>query len=175
MKPVQLIAHDRIDCEVRFNAPGEGGEIEGVAVRFNTVDSYRTEFAPSAFAVTGRAIPMLWSHDTSQVIGSWSSLQVRADGLAAKGKLNLSVAKALEVRSLLLAGDISGLSVGFATIKDERLANGVRRILEARLHEISIVALPSVPGSHVANVRAVPNIAAFTASIRAATASLKGN
>lgn len=159
----------------RFTTPTDTGEIEGVAVRFNTVDTCRTEFAPDAFAgLEGRSIPMLWAHDPANVIGSWSALQVRADGLTVKGKLNLAVAKALEVRSLLQAGDITGLSIGFRTVKDERRSNGVRRITQARLHEISIVAFPSVPGSGITSVRAKPDLSAFLASIRAASATLKG-
>lgn len=166
---------DTLDFETRFTTPTDTGEIEGVAVRFNTVDTYRTEFAPDAFrSAEGRSIPMLWSHDPANVIGSWSSLQVRGDGLTAKGKLNLDVAKALEVRSLLRAGDISGLSIGFRTVKDERRSNGVRRITEARLHEISIVAFPSVPGSGITSIRTGPDLSAFIASIRAASATLKG-
>jgi HK97 family phage prohead protease len=118
--PVQLTSQDAMDFEVRFTAPTDTGEIEGTAVRFNTVDSYRTEFAPSAFAgMEGRSIPMLWSHDLAQVIGSWSAFQVREDGLTVRGKRHLAVAKAQEVRALLQNGDIRGLSVGFSTIKDE--------------------------------------------------------
>lgn len=169
---VQLIA---LDFETRFTAPTDTGEIEGVAVRFNTVDTYRTEFAPDAFrGLEGRSVPMLWAHDPANVIGSWSSFQVRPDGLTAKGKLNLAVAKALEVRSLVQAGDIKGLSIGFRSVKDERRANGIRRIVEARLHEISIVAFPSVPGSGITSVRAdAPGLSAFLTSIRAASATLR--
>lgn len=169
---------DTFDVEVRFSSVGEGGEIEGTAVRFNTVDTYRTEFASTAFANVRGSIPMLWSHDPSNVIGSWSSVEVRNDGLTVKGKLNLAVAKAQEVRSLLQAKDVSGLSVGFSTIKDERRSNGVRRITEARLHEISIVAFPSVPGSGVTSVRTETgreSAAAFVASCRKAALALKGN
>lgn len=167
---------DRLDFETRFTAPTDTGEIEGVAVRFNIVDTYRTEFAPDAFrGLEGRSIPMLWAHDPSNVIGSWSSFQVRADGLTAKGKLNLAVSKALEVRSLLQAGDVKGLSIGFKTVKDERRSNGIRRITEAQLHEISIVAFPSVPGSEITSVRAdAPGLAAFLSATRAASATLKG-
>ena len=168
---------DTLDVEVRFSSVGEGGEIEGTAVRFNVVDSYRTQFAPEAFANVRGPIPMLWSHDPAQVIGSWSSLQVRGDALTAKGKLNLAVVKAQEVRSLLQAKDVSGLSIGFRTVKDERRANGVRRITEARLHEISIVAFPSVPGSGVTSVRETgrESAAAFVATCRKAALALKGN
>ena len=157
----QLIAQNRKpdfqnetqDFEVRFSDPGETGEIEGRAVTFNTVDSYRSEFAPEAFAGTeNRSIPMLWSHDRTQVIGSWHSLQIRQDGLIAKGKLNLDVSKAREVRSLLKAGDVRGLSIGFAVVKDE-MRSGIRRITKADLHEISVVTFPAVPGSVVSAVR----------------------
>jgi HK97 family phage prohead protease len=168
-------AASTMDVEVRFTAVGDGGEIEGRAVRWDTVDTYRTEFAPTAFANVRGGIPMLWSHDPANVIGSWSSVEVRADGLTVKGKLNLAVAKALEVRSLLQAKDVSGLSVGFSTVKDERRSNGVRRITEARLHEISIVAFPSVPGSGVTSVRTgqAPALASFVNSCRMTARALE--
>lgn len=177
----EALTADQMDFETRFTAPDDSGEIEGVAVRFNTVDTYRTEFAPDAFrGLEGRSVPMLWAHDPSMVLGSWSSFQVRADGLTAKGKLNLSVAKALEVRSLLKAGDITGLSIGFRTVKDERRSNGVRRITEASLHEISIVAFPAVPGSGITSIRldnktGHASAMAFIDAIKATTRSLKGN
>lgn len=160
-------AGDTLDFETRFTSAGDSGEIEGVAVRFNTVDTYRTEFAEDAFrGLEGRTVPMLWAHDPSNVIGSWSSFQVRAEGLTARGKLNLAVAKALEVRSLLQAGDIKGLSIGFRTVKDERRSNGIRRIVEALLHEISIVAFPSVPGSGITSVRTTaPDLSNFTRAV----------
>lgn len=171
----EAVAPSVFDFETRFTTPTDTGEIEGVAVRFDIVDTYRTEFAPDAFrGLEGRSVPMLWAHDPTNVIGSWSSLQVRADGLTARGKLNLAVAKALEVRSLLQAGDIRGLSIGFRTVRDERRPNGIRRILQAQLHEISVVAFPSVPGSGITSVRAsAPDLTTFTRAVRAATATLR--
>lgn len=170
-----VVSRDTLDFETRFTAPSDTGEIEGTAVRFNVVDSYRTEFSPDAFrGLEGRSVPMLWSHDPANVIGSWSTFQVRDDGLTARGKLNLSVAKAQEVRALLQAGDVRGLSIGFSTVKDERQKSGVRRIMEASLHEVSIVAFPSVPGSRVTAVRMPADLAALTTSLRAAVATLKG-
>ena len=171
----QVATAETTDREMRFAPVGDDGAIEGVAVRFNVTDAYRTEFAPSAFAITGRSIPMLWSHDPSQVIGSWQSAEVRGDGLTVKGKLNLAVAKAQEVRALLQAGDIRGLSVGFRTTKDERLANGVRRITEANLMEISLVAIPAVPGSQVTSIRTdtAPDLTALNRALSATLATLK--
>ncbi|WP_126978543.1 HK97 family phage prohead protease [Frigidibacter oleivorans] len=167
------------DAEVRFAVPGDDGILEGTAVRFDVVDSHRSEFAPQAFANARAPIPMLWSHDPAQVIGSWISIEARSDGLAVKGRLNLAVTKAMEVRALLQAGDVTGLSVGFRTLRDERTAQGTRRVTQAELHEISIVAFPAVPGSRVVATRAVSATAAadqvaFVTSIRAATAAIRG-
>ena len=145
---------DHLDLEVRFAAPGEDGTLEGIAVRYGVLDTYKTEFAPSAFGpMKGRSVPMLWSHDPSTVIGSWSSVEDRGDGLAVKGKLNLDVARAREVRSLLAAGDVRGLSIGFRRLADEARQGGGRRITRAQLVEVSVVAVPSVPGSAVTSVR----------------------
>ena len=86
----------------------------------------------------GRSVPMLWSHDPNNVIGSWRAIENRGDGLAVKGKLNLAVAKAREVRSLLAAGDVRGLPIGFRRLADEARQGGGRRIPKAQLVEIDV-------------------------------------
>lgn len=171
---------DALDMEVRFAPTGDGGEIEGLAVRFDTVDSYRTTFDRRAFSWDGKSLPLLWSHDPSQVVGSVRSVTVEPDGLRIKGRLNLEVAKAREVRALLAANDIGGLSIGFRRLKDESRAGGVRHILSAQLVEVSFVAVPSVPGSGVTSVRSVSpkghaSAVAFITACRTTALALKGN
>lgn len=174
MAPVTLAANaDLLDCEVRFAAPGDDGAIEGFAVKFNTVDSYRTSFDRRAFQWEGRSLPLLWSHDRAQVVGSVTSITPEADGLKVRGKLNMEVQRAREVRAMLVAGDISGMSIGFRRLKDEARTGGVRHITQAQLLEISFVAVPSVPGSRVTSVRAAPDLAILTRSIAATVASLR--
>lgn len=175
-------AGDVLDMmEVRFAAPGEDGTIEGVAVKFDTVDSYRTTFDRRAFAWDGNSLPLLWSHDPSAVVGSVRTIRVENDGLKILGKLNLEVQRAREVRAMLLAGDINGLSIGFSRVKDEGRAKGVRHITEAQLREVSFVAIPSVPGSRVTSVRTSnpetgrESAAAFVSACRKAALSLKRN
>jgi len=171
-------AGNTYDMEARFSAVGEDGTIEGVAAKFNVVDSYRTSFAPEAFEGVQPPIPMLWSHDPSQVIGHWSEIAIRRDGLMVKGRLNLAVSKAAEVRALLQAGDVSGLSIGFNSVKDELLRNGVRRLLKITLREISIVGFPSIPGSGVTSIRngQAPALASFVNTCRkTARALAEGN
>lgn len=102
------------------------------------------------------------------------SASVEADGLKVRGKLNLEVQRAREVRAMLIAGDVSGLSIGFRRLKDESRAGGIRHITAARLVEISFVAVPSVPGSHVTSIRPVPDLSTLNRSITNAIAALKG-
>ncbi|TPM36627.1 HK97 family phage prohead protease [Mesorhizobium sp. B2-3-5] len=157
--------------ELRLDAPAEDGTVEGYAVKFDTVDSYRTTFDKRAFDGTAKRLPMLWSHDPSSVIGSWSSFNVADDGLRVKGRLNLEVERAREVRSMLVNGDIEGISIGFETVTSESRAGGVRHISKAVLHEISLVAMASVPGAKVTNVRhgRESAAAAFITALNAAT------
>ena len=166
---------DTLDCmEVRFDS-ADDGSIEGLAVRFGVVDSYRTSFDRNAFAWEGRSLPLLWSHDRSQVLGSVRSITADGEGLRIKARLNLDVARAREVRSMLANGDINGLSIGFQRLKDEARSGGVRHITKAALREVSVVAIPAVPGSRVTSVRSSgPDLSAFLSASRAASATLKG-
>ena len=184
MRPdLQLIARDhetrapsgsaQLDMEVRFATPAEDGTIEGLAVRFDTLDSYKTTFDRRAFAWDGKSLPLLWSHRSDEVVGSVRSVSVEAEGLRIRGKLNLDVAKAREVRSLLMAGDIGGLSIGFRRLKDESRSGGVRHITQAQLIEVSFVAVPSVPGSGVTSIRATPDLSLFTRAVLTASTSLR--
>jgi len=172
MANVQSIARI-LDCEVRFTDT-EDGEITGYATKFNVVDSYRTSFAPDAFSWSGR-LPLLWHHNPADVVGSIRSITPDNDGLKIIGRLNLDVAKAREVRSMLKAGDIDGLSIGFRTLKDEGRSGGIRHITKAQLKEVSFVTFPAVPGSQVTAVRSSSSdLAGFVSAIRRASASMKG-
>ncbi|WP_353641973.1 HK97 family phage prohead protease [Mesorhizobium sp. WSM2239] len=170
---------DLLECEVRFAPPADDGTIEGLAVRFDVLDSYRTTFDRRAFAWDGKRLPLLWSHDRNEVVGSVRAVTMEADGLKVRGKLNLDVQRAREVRAMLIEGDISGLSIGFRRLKDEARAGGIRHITRAELVEVSFVALPSVPGSGVTSVRVHQvetgraSAAAFVAACRKASRSLE--
>lgn len=164
----------RLDFEVRFAPPSEDGTVEGVAVTFNRVDRYRTTFDQRAFSTARQSLPLLWAHNAAEVVGSTRSITVTPEGLKINGRLNLEVQRAREVRSMLLAGDVGGLSIGFSTRKDERRANGVRHVTEAELHEVSFVAFPAVPGSMVTSVRTSnSDLAAFNRAVASCVVSLQ--
>lgn len=117
------------------------GTFEGLASVYGNVDTGNDVVEKGAFARTLNAhpeIPILWRHD--QPIGK-GSIEDSDKGLVVKGRLTLAVTQAREALALMKDGVVGGLSIGFRSIKDEVL-NGVRRLKEVRLYEVSIVPFP---------------------------------
>ena len=77
-----------------------------------------------------------------------------ARGLFAKGRLMPEVTRAREVLSLMRAGALDGLSIGFRTVQGRTdPASGVRRLDKIDLWEISIVTFPMLPQARVSAVK----------------------
>jgi HK97 family phage prohead protease len=99
-------------------------------------------------------IPMLFQHDPAEPVGVWLDLREDARGLYARGRLIPEVARARELLSLLRAGAIDGLSIGFRTVKGRiDPKTRVRSLLAADLWEISIVTFPLLAGARVRAVK----------------------
>jgi HK97 family phage prohead protease len=129
------------------------GTVEGYASLFGEIDQARDMVMRGAFANTlatrgVHRIPMLFQHDPSEPVGVWLELREDHRGLYARGRLIPEVARARELLSLLRAGAIDGLSIGFRTVKgtiDPR--SRVRRLVAVELWEISIVTFPLLAGA----------------------------
>src|SRR5690554_643279 len=160
-------------AEIRFAGDEDEGQVTA-ASPYGVVDSYRTIFAPGAFrSAAGRRIPMLMGHDPNNVLGSWS-VEDAEGALQLRGRMNLEVQRSREVRALVQAGDLPGVSVGFRTAKDRRLPGGIREITEAELMEVSFVTFPAVPGAAVTDIRSsapAEEVAAFLRAVRRAAVS----
>jgi HK97 family phage prohead protease len=97
---------------------------------------------------------MLYQHDPAQPIGVWLTVAEDARGLQVKGRLDLDVARAREVHSLMRSGALDGLSIGYRAVKATRDAKtGVRRLAEIDLWEISVVTFPMLPDARVTRVK----------------------
>ena len=97
---------------------------------------------------------MLWQHEAGQPIGAWDDIGEDARGLRVKGRLNLDVAKAREVLSLMREGSVDGLSIGFRTerfVIDRK--TGIRSLQKIDLWEISVVTFPMLPQARVSAVK----------------------
>jgi HK97 family phage major capsid protein/HK97 family phage prohead protease len=132
----------------------EAGEITGVAWPFGSPDRVGDIITKGAFASTPARLPMLWSHDQSAVIGVWDSIDETPAGLQVKGRLLIdSVEKAREVRALVTAGAVNGLSIGFVTKQAAPRPGRGRQISKLDLKEISIVAVPSHPDARILSAK----------------------
>jgi len=122
----------------------DAGVFEGLASVYNNIDLGGDIVAPGAFTRTlqakGGEVPVLWAHDTRAPIGL-GKLQDTSAGLAIRGQLVLSVSKAREAYDLLRAKVLRGLSIGYDVVRSD-VKDGARRLLELKLFEVSIVALP---------------------------------
>lgn len=136
------------------------GAFRGYASLFGEVDLGKDAVERGAFAASLRrrgaaGIRMLYQHDPAEPIGAWTELREDRRGLFVRGRLATDVARAREVLSLMRAGALDGLSIGFRTIRSRRDAvSGVRRIIEADLWEISVVTFPMLPGARIEAVKA---------------------
>jgi hypothetical protein len=139
------------------------GTVEGYASLFGEIDQARDMVMRGAFVDTlrqrgVRRIPMLFQHDPAEPVGVWLELREDHRGLYARGRLIPEVTRGRELLSLLRAGAIDGLSIGFRTVQgriDPR--SRVRRLHAVDLWEISIVTFPLLAGARVRAVKQAPS------------------
>lgn len=135
------------------------GTVEGYASLFGEIDAARDMVMAGAFAASlrrrdVRRVPMLFQHDPAEPIGVWLELGEDWRGLFARGRLIPEVARSRELLSLLRAGAIDGLSIGFRTVQGRiDPKTRVRRLYAVDLWEISIVTFPLLPGARVRAVK----------------------
>jgi len=152
------------DCftPLDLKSVGDDGTFEGYASLFNREDSGRDIVLPGAFrdSLAQRGAPrirMLFQHNPSEPIGVWQTLAEDAKGLLARGRLMPEVARAREVLSLMRAGAIDGLSIGFKAIRSRRdRTSGIRRLEKIDLWEISIVTFPMLSDARISTYKSRP-------------------
>lgn len=144
----------RIEFKAAFTVD-EAGVVTGLASVFGTVDRGGDIVRKGAFASARPPLPMLASHDQADVVGVWDELVETDAGLTVKGRLLVGdVARASEVRALIRAGAMTGLSIGYVTRKYAKRVGGGRDLIDLDLAEISVVAVPMHPGARITSVKA---------------------
>jgi len=135
------------------------GTVIGYASLFGAIDQARDMVVRGAFADSlrlrgPRRVPMLFQHDPSEPVGIWLELREDDRGLYARGRLIPEVARARELWSLIRAGAVDRLSIGFKTTRarvDPKTR--VRSLIAVDLWEISIVTFPLLDGARVQAVK----------------------
>ena len=162
----------------------EGGRrISGYASVFGVRDRGGDVVMPGAYGAAlerlskaGGRVKMLWQHDPAEPIGVWDRIEEDAHGLKVEGHLLPDVTRGREAAALLAAGAVDGLSIGYRTLRAEKLPGGGRKLIELELWEVSLVTFPMLPVARVA-AKAAPfpsaMVGAFVGGIGAAGAALK--
>lgn len=130
----------------------DGQVISGYASLFGATDQGGDIVEAGAYRISlakGRRIKMLWQHDPAQPIGVWDEVVEDARGLWVRGRLLTDIARAREAASLIAAGAIDGLSIGYRTLRAHKDASGARRLTELDLWEVSLVTFPLLPEARV--------------------------
>ncbi|MEO1238569.1 MAG: HK97 family phage prohead protease, partial [Pseudomonadota bacterium] len=100
-----------------------------------------------------------WQHDPTEPIGIWDEVREDDKGLYVKGRLLTDVARAREAASLLEAGAIDGLSIGYRTVRAQNDGKGRRHLSELELWEVSLVTFPMLPEARVGAKGETPDAA----------------
>lgn len=130
----------------------DAGEITGLAWPWGIPDRVGDVMTKGALTAPDQ-LPMLWSHDQSEVIGVWSEIKDTGQGVEVKGRLLVNdIPKAKEVHALIKSSAVNGLSIGFETKDSKRNTKG-RTITKANLLEISIVAVPCHPDAQITSFK----------------------
>jgi len=136
----------QFDSELEIRAAGDGRTIVGLAVPYNKeqkINSQLTEvFRPGAFSAVTRAahrVKLLVGHDHQALpIGRATLLREDANGLHAEFYVS-KTDRGDQVLELVRDGALDQLSIGFLSLKDNRLASGVIERIKAHLAEVSLV------------------------------------
>ncbi len=151
--------------EARANDVACDGLFTGHAAIFGVEDLARDIVEPGAFAASlsrrgASGVRMLWHHDPTEPIGRWLDIREDARGLFVRGRISTAVNRGREVLALLHDGALDGLSIGFRTVRGRRdRRDGIRRLVEVDLWEISLVTFPMQPGARVVPPRGDATVA----------------
>src|SRR6187455_575997 len=105
---------DKLEIKATLSAT-DAGEIVGNAWPFGSADSVGDIVTKGAINVAVSDLPILFSHDPSDLIGTWDEVKQTDEGLIVKGKLHMDRPRARSVLAMVKGGLVSGLSIGFKT------------------------------------------------------------
>lgn len=165
----------QVPFELKTEDISEDGTFKGWASTFGgPPDSYNDIIVYGAFTETlkkggrnGNGIAMLYQHNSSQPIGVWTKLEELKKGLKVEGQLVMDVQVAKETHSLMKAGAIKGLSIGYDyarlpdgsrdpdayEIVEKPKGRYVRYLKKLELWEVSPVTFPANTRATITTVK----------------------
>jgi len=141
--------------QVKFDEARKGF-FSGYASVFGGIDSYGDTVLPGAYGETlksrKRPVQMRWNH-YGDVIGKWLRIEEDDKGLYVEGELTPGHSKAQDVYASLKHGAVSGLSIGYRSVKSVANDHGGVDLHEIDLVEISVVESPADLAATVDDVK----------------------
>jgi len=159
----------------------EDGTFTGYGSVFNVEDRGSDIVMPGAFKASlaehkrnGTTPKLLWQHDPGEPIGIWLEMKEDSRGLWCRGQLLTEFERGRQAHVLMKRGALDGLSIGYdcrVWEMDESVetagvgpyggpipmggycANGIRRLKEIDLWEVSIVTFPMCVEARVETVK----------------------
>jgi len=152
---------NKISYPIELKFLAEEGSFEGYASVFEHLDDQGDRVIKGAFMDSlqhwwhsGQAPKMLWQHDPRQPIGLWESLEEDGHGLRVKGRLLLDVQRGREAYTLMKAGVLDSLSIGYRVLEARPGHKAGERLLsKLELHEISLVTFPANAQAKITQVK----------------------
>ena len=161
---------------LEIKALKETGEFEGYGSTFGgEPDAYGDVIAPGAYTdslaahrAKGTMPKLFWQHNADEPIGKYFDAIEDSHGLLMRGRLNMEVQRGREAHSLLKAGDIDGLSIGYR-IKEYAVdtETGVWTLQKLDLIEVSIVSVGANENAVVQSVKAAKAAHDLTEKLKA--------
>lgn len=156
--------------DIKAGSMKADGTFAGHGSIFGELDSYRDIVMPGAFAKSlsgyesrGRKVPMLWQHDSRQPIGVYTTIKEDDIGLYVEGQINMKVVKGQEAHALMEQGALSGLSIGYNTVRDEWDEKAMtRKLFEVDLWEVSPVTFPAGDTARISSVKSIAELMNLT-------------
>jgi HK97 family phage prohead protease len=149
------------------------GAITGNAWVFGTPDRMGDIIEKGAFILPTQ-LPMLFAHDPTEPVGVWDQFAETGNDFQVKGRLLIDdVSRAREVRALVQAKAITGLSIGYSVKQATGRKGGGRIIKSLELVEISLVTIPMHPGARVTSAKSATEWFAIAEAINRAVLAFK--
>lgn len=104
------------------------------------------------------SMPLLFSHDRDQPVGSITEFTDTPDALLITGKLSMTLSKAKEVYALMKDKALS-ISIGFMHSDDDStVVDGLRVFSRASIIECSVVSVPAHSGAQILEVKSFAEV-----------------
>lgn len=161
---------DKLELKATLSVT-DAGEIVGNAWPFGEPDSVGDIITKGAINIPVSDLPVLFSHNPDDLIGTWIEAKSTDEGLIVKGQLHMDRPRARSVLAMVKGQLVSGLSLGFRTKASTK--QGRNRVISALdVYEISLVKNPSHRGARITSAKSLDEASALAAAINRAAAAL---